>query len=253
MAGCTYVEPYAGGAGAGMALLVSGQVNKVVVNDLDPAVATFWRTLVNDPEWMMQRVATVELSVAEWKRQRSIYAAGMSGDPGELGFATFYLNRTNRSGVMNGGPIGGHDQSGTYKIDARFNRDALVERIRTIGLYKDRIEVSSMDGIKVISKYAKRKNTFIYADPPYFDKAGSLYLNAFTSKDHAALAKVLNAAAKQPWLLTYDLHPQVDELYAGRRRRTFTLNYSAHRVVKATEVAILSDSVTDIADGWPSV
>lgn len=250
LAGCTYVEPYAGGAGAGMGLLISGQVDRVVINDLDPAVYAFWATLISDPDRLISKIEDIELSVKEWRRQREVYLACDPTDIDALGFATFYLNRTNRSGVLNGGPIGGLDQSGNYKIDARFNRPQLAERVRVLGLYADQISLSSSDGRSVIKKYVHARNTFIYADPPYFEKAGSLYLNAFNEQDHKQLAETLNSCAKGSWLLTYDDMPQVHELYAKRRRRTFELHYSAHRVTKATEIAVLSDEIADISDGW---
>jgi DNA adenine methylase len=251
LAGCTYVEPYAGGAGAGLGLLVTGQVERVVINDLDPAIFAFWRMIAENPQGLIDRVKRVKLTVAEWKSQRTIYTAADSSDIEALGFATFYLNRTNHSGVLNGGPIGGLDQSGAYKIDARFNRPDLIERIRVLSLYADQIVVTREDGIKAIAKYGRRARTFIYADPPYFEKAGSLYLNAFEPNDHVALSKTLNKISNKPWLLTYDDVPRVHELYALRRRRTFELNYSAHRVAKATEIAVLSDTLADVGNGWP--
>jgi len=191
--------------------------------------------------------------VAEWRRQREIYLDQEGADLAARGFATFYLNRTNHSGVLNGGPIGGLDQTGKYKIDARFNRAELSERIRVLGLYAEKIEVCAEDGVSVIRRHGRRKNTFIYADPPYFEKAGSLYLNAFGAEDHERLAKALNKLASRPWLLTYDDVPQVHELYAGRRRRSFELHYSAHRVTAATEIAVFSDSVSEVATDWAKV
>lgn len=250
LAGCTYVEPYAGGVGAGLALLVTGQVERVVVNDFDPAIYAFWKTLVSDPDHLIEQIREVELSVAEWRRQRDVYLECSRDDTDALGFATFYLNRTNHSGVLNAGPIGGLDQSGAYKIDARFNRRELAERVRVLGLYADKITVSSWDGVRVIRKYGGRKNVFIYADPPYFEKAGSLYMNAFSPDDHERLAENLNARASSAWLLTYDDASRVHELYAARRRRTFNLHYSARRVTKATEIAVLSDGISDIGDAW---
>lgn len=249
LAGCTYVEPFAGGAGAGLNLLVTGQVSKVVINDLDPAISAFWTSLVTDPDAMIARIKKVPLTVKEWRRQKDIYSAG-DADTTSRGFATFYLNRTNRSGVLNGGPIGGLDQTGNYLIDARFNRESLAERVRTLGLFRDRITVTSLDGRAVARKHASRANTFVYVDPPYFEKAGSLYMNYFRADDHAALAKDLNAKAGGHWLLTYDAVPQVDDLYGSRRIRRFGLNYSAHRVTKAIEVAVLSDPLLDIGEGW---
>jgi len=253
LSGCTYVEPYAGGVGAGLGLLVTGQVERVVINDLDPAIYAFWATLVEDPEGLIEKIATAKLSVTEWRRQREIYLDQEGTDLAARGFATFYLNRTNHSGVLNGGPIGGLDQTGKYKIDARFNRAALSERIRVLGLYAERIEVCAEDGVSVIRRHGRKENTFIYADPPYFEKAGSLYLNAFGAEDHERLAKALNKLAGRPWLLTYDDVPQVHELYAERRRRSFKLHYSAHRVTAATEIAVFSDSVSEVATDWAQI
>jgi DNA adenine methylase len=243
----TYVEPYAGGAGAALALLVTGQVHRIVINDLDPAVFAFWTAVINEPGRFGEKIIKADLTVSEWSRQKEVYL-DKSADPFDLGFATFYLNRTNRSGVLNGGPIGGMDQSGNYKIDARFNRAALAERIRVIGLHSRRITVTNADGLKVIRKYARHPKAFIYADPPYFEKAGSLYLNSFTDGDHKKLADCLNSYADARWLLTYDNVLQVHELYSARRSLLFSLNYSAHRVIKAQEVMVLSDGLTTPPD-----
>jgi DNA adenine methylase len=250
LAGCTYVEPFAGGAGAGLGLLLTGQVEKIVINDLDPAIHAFWRTLVDEPEYLTRRIVRAKLDVDEWRKQKTIYDAADVNKTAALGYATFYLNRTNRSGVLNGGPIGGLDQTGNYKIDARFNRSDLIERINACAMYSRKITVTSQNGRDVIRKYAGKNDTFVYADPPYFDKAGTLYLNNFDAADHADLAKVLNAKSDAPWVLTYDAVPQVDELYPDRRRRRFELSYSAREVRKATEIVVLSDALRDVGPGW---
>lgn len=239
-----YVEPYAGGAGAALALLVSGQVERIAINDLDPAVFAFWNAVVTQPDEFTALVNSVELSVDEWERQREVYLTSARDNHLPLGFATFYLNRTNRSGVLNGGPIGGKDQTGNYKIDARFNREGLAERIRLIALHADRIAVTNEDGLRVIERYSDRDDAFIYADPPYFEKAGSLYLNAFQDSDHRALAGCLKGVQRAKWILTYDNVPQVAELYSDLRRRLFALNYSAHRVMKASEIMVFSTELS---------
>jgi DNA adenine methylase len=253
LSGCTYVEPYAGGAGAGLGLLVTGQVARVVINDLDPAIFSFWKLVATEPEVLMAKIRTAKLNVKEWAKQREAYLKADRNDYRALGYATFYLNRTSRSGVLNAGPIGGHDQTGNYKIDARFNRSDLSERVRILSLYAERIVVNSIDGKDLIKKYAARANTFIYADPPYFEKARGLYMNAFSLADHEALAAVLNSRAQRRWILTYDNSPQVAELYSGRRRHEFELYYSAHRARRAKEIVVLSDSLRDISLGWPQV
>jgi DNA adenine methylase len=239
----TYVEPYAGGAGAGVALLITGQIERLVINDLDPAIYSFWKTLTENPEGFAQKIEEVELTVAEWDRQKAIYARKDQDNYGNLGFATFFLNRTNRSGVLNGGIIGGRSQEGPFKIDARFPRKALIERIRLIGLYSDRITVRNTDGIEIIAEFATQPNTLIYADPPYFEKAGSLYMNSFRMENHELLASCLNANAQGNWVLTYDDVPDVHRLYSARKRTNIDLNYSAHRVKKATEIMVFADSI----------
>jgi DNA adenine methylase len=250
LAGCRYVEPYAGGAGAGLGLLITGQVAEVVINDLDPSIHAFWRTLTEKPDWLAAQVERIAIDVPQWRKQKRIYNAVDVSKPYQLGLATLYLNRTNRSGILNGGPIGGYDQTGNYKIDARFNRAELIDRIQLLGKYAEKITVLSEDGRSVISRYADRKGTFIYADPPYFEKAGRLYLNNFTADDHAHLAKMLNRKSSAAWLLTYDAVPQVAALYPERRQYEFGLRYSARKAREATEVVVLSDSLKDLQEGW---
>jgi DNA adenine methylase len=239
----TYVEPYAGGAGAALALLITGQVQHIVINDLDPAIYAFWWAVVNEPKAFSKLIDGAKLDIHEWARQKEIYLTTDRQDYMGLGFATFYLNRTNRSGALNGGVIGGVKQQGRYKIDARFNKPALVERVRLVGIHSKKITLLNIDGLDVIASYADRPKALIYADPPYFDRSGSLYLNSFTPDDHCKLAGVLNLRAKRNWLLTYDDVPQVHALYASRRRELISLNYSAHRVVKAQEVMVFSDAL----------
>lgn len=245
LSGCTYIEPYAGGVGAGLALLVTGEVSRLVVNDLDPHVASLWRALLQDPKEFRGRIESVPLNVGEWERQKSVFL-DLNSPEFDRGFASFYLNRTNRSGILNGGPIGGMDQTGNYKIDARFNRSDLSERVRLISLYRSRITVRSENGVDVAREMLADPSNFVYLDPPYFEKAGSLYLNSFKAEDHEQLARMLNSMPKSNWILTYDNVPRVGELYRERTSRQIGLNYSAHRVTRATEILVLSDAITDV-------
>lgn len=240
-----YVEPYAGGAGAALGLLMTGEVAKIAINDLSPAIYAFWQAVTQHSDDFIDRIKRVALTVDEWERQREIYQTADRSSYFDFGFAVFYLNRTNRSGALNGGPIGGKDQTGRYKIDARFNRGGLSERVRLVGLHRSAIALSNDDGIDTIKRYADDPAALIYADPPYFEKAGSLYMNYFTEGDHAALAECLNSLNKSRWILTYDDVPQVATLYADRRREYVSLNYSAHRVMKAQEIMIFADSIID--------
>lgn len=241
-----YVEPYAGGAGAGVALLKNGLVDRLVVNDLDPAVHAFWQSVVHQTDDFIQLIERTPLTIPEWLTQRETYRAADESDILALGFAFFYLNRTNRSGVLRGGVIGGLKQIGTYKIDARFNRRALIDRVRSIGNLKEQIVVSNTDGRAVILEVAEDKNTFMYIDPPYVKAGSQLYLNSFEHRDHAALAKVVNTVSDAHWLVTYDTSPLIEQLYAGKFQREYALNYSARYPGTADELMIASDEVSAV-------
>jgi len=244
----TYVEPFAGGAGAGLTLLIRGRVDKVVINDLDPAVYSFWSSVRNENHEFVQRIQSVPLTLDEWERQRAIYKAADSSDPFRLGFAFFYLNRTNRSGILHAGVIGGRSQTARDRIDARFPRAELVKRVQKIGQLADQIELTFTDGRKVVQQWAERPDTFLYVDPPYVQAGGSLYLNAFDHRDHTMLAAAMNQVAAERWLLTYDDAPLVRRLYEDRGVFDFELHYSAHRVGRARELLIASDPLRHFID-----
>lgn len=241
-----YVEPYAGGAGAGVALLRNRLVDHLVINDLDPAVHAFWHSVVHENDAFVRRVEVTPLTIPEWLEQREVYRAADESDPLALGFAFFYLNRTNRSGVLRGGVIGGLAQNGTYKIDARFNREMLAERIRAIGALSGQITVSNTDGRAVILAHANDANTFMYIDPPYVKAGSQLYLNSFEHRDHTALAKVVNDIRDAHWLMTYDTSPLIEHLYTGGFQRRYALNYSARYPGRADELMIAANGVAEV-------
>lgn len=239
-----YVEPYAGGVGAGIALLREGIVRRLVINDIDPAVFAFWKSVTERNKDFVEWVRTVPLTLEEWTCQRQVYRAEVV-DRFDLGRAFFYLNRTNRSGVLNAGVIGGKAQSGQYKIDARFNRDTLVERLLAIGELAESIEVSDLDGRSVILKYGTDDSAFMYIDPPYVRAGSQLYLNAFDARDHRALARIVADIPRADWLMTYDLAPVIERLYAGHFQAMLDLNYSARHPGRAQELVVASARVAE--------
>jgi DNA adenine methylase len=237
----TYVEPFAGGAGAALSLLLTERVAQVVINDLDPAIAAFWRAVVQSSDEMIDRVRTVGLNVNEWRRQKELHSSDSSSDL-DRGFATLFLNRTNRSGILRSGPIGGYDQSGKWKIGARFNRETLASRLSLIAKYRSRIILREQDGGEVISEFAPA-GAFLYVDPPYFEQGGELYLNSFSSLDHESLSARLHSERSGRWILTYDNVPKAIQLYGDLRHSEFDLRYSAHRSRNARELMVFSDGL----------
>ncbi len=238
-----YIEPYAGGVGAGIALLRRGIVEDLVINDIDPAVHAFWKSAVERNEQFINMVISTPLTIEEWQKQREVYRSRDESDLLRLGFAFFFLNRTNRSGILNAGVIGGQRQDGKYKIDARFNRATLVERLAAIGEFRDRITVSDLDGRTVIQRYAGDGQAFMYIDPPYVQAGSQLYLNAFDGRDHKALAAIVNAVDKANWLMTYDTAPLIESLYRDQFQCRLELTYSARYPGQAEELLVASPSV----------
>ena len=239
-----YAEPYAGGGGLALALLYGGYVSHIHLNDINPAIWCFWNAALEHNADFLRFIETTPVTIKEWEKQQQIYVEEDVTDPLALGFATFFLNRTNRSGIIKGaGMIGGKSQMGDYKIDCRFNRSELAEKIRRIGKYKNMISLYRYDAIDFFSKSTDfPTSTFFFIDPPYFIKGASLYTSFYKPHDHADVA----AAVKKlpfPWLVTYDNAPEISQLYQGCQHFSFNINYSLQVKRKGQELLITSDDI----------
>lgn len=237
--GGTYIEPFAGGAGIALELLFNNVVSHIVINDYDKAVASFWKAVLNENDRFIEQIMNIPVSIEEWERQKEILKASTKYSF-ELGFATFFLNRTNRSGIINGGPIGGKKQAGEWKLDVRFNRDALAERVEAIGKRKSDITVYNKDVNSLIDKYAPQfgEKTLIYFDPPYFEKGKQLYMNYFSLEDHKRIEELIREKVNCLWMITYDNAPEIVRIYDGYEIRQFDLNYSVAKKRVASELII---------------
>ncbi len=239
----TYIEPFAGGAGVALSLLIEGTVNNIVINDYDKAIYSFWRALKESPYDLISLIENTPLTIDEWKHQKDIYCTQNKKYSVELGFAAFYLNRTNRSGILSAGPIGGYGQTGNYSMDARFNRKALVDRIQEIVKHRSQIMVYNKEircFIKdIIPKY--QANGFVYFDPPYYENGQRLYKNFFSPTDHASIANSIIAGVNCPWIITYDDVHELREIYSNYIQRQYNLNYSAANKGKGAEIIIFKD------------
>lgn len=223
-----YAEPYCGGGGAALNLLVSGQVSEVYLNDIDLAVYSFWRFCISDTENLCDRIMHVPLSIAEWEKQKRILLRPSRSSSLDLAFATLFLNRVNRSGILRGGVIGGRAQDGTWRMGARFNRSGLAAKVRLVGAYRNQINVSRYDALTFLRR-ANRKNgpLFVYLDPPYVAQGRCLYRNHYNEHDHRAIAKMLQCDLAHPWVVSYDLCPLIQQLYDRVPSLTYSLIYSA--------------------------
>ena len=202
-----YVEPYAGGAGAALNLLYGEHVQRIILNDADPCIYAFWDTILNRTRAFISLLRKTPVTIEEWKHQKFIYNHYKRYSLLRTGFACFYLNRCNRSGIIvNAGPIGGIKQNGKWKIDARFNKDELIRRIKRIAFYRDRIEFHCLDAKEFVKTIVRNSNTLdrilVYFDPPYYSKGSELYLNYYKPEDHEDLAEFLRKEDSFKWLMS---------------------------------------------------
>ena len=243
MEGCTYVEPFAGGAGLALRLLFQDIVSEVIINDIDPSIYSFWHCVLNRTDEICDLVLNTPVSVEEWNIQKEIWQNNGNGDLLTFGFSTLFLNRTNISGILKGGMIGGYDQTGLYKINARYNKQIIINKIRKISEYRDRIRVYNLDVIDLIEGILPLfQNSFVYFDPPYVKKGSSLYVNFYTSKDHIRLAEIINHY-NGAWMVTYDDCPLIRNLYKDRRQYIIPINYSAGATKRTHEISIFCDEI----------
>lgn len=212
--GTSYAEPYAGGAGLALHLLLEGYVQKIYINDLDPYIYLFWKAVLNRTDEFCDWINDVPVNLETWKYYKETYKKGIEADEFEIAKTTFYLNRTNISGVLDAGPIGGLRQTAKFKIDARFNKEDLINKIRVIASRKQDIVLSNYDGIDFIKRInKKRTNIFIYLDPPYVEKGHFLYMNCFKEADHIQLSRFV-PKIKKHWMVSYDMNDLILKHYS---------------------------------------
>lgn len=237
ISGGWYAEPYCGGAGVALHLLLDRYVRRIFINDIDPAIFAFWDSLLRFPGEVIERVRTVPLTIDEWDRQKAVLATPSSADQIDLGFAAFFVNRTSRSGILSGGAIGGRNQAGKWKLDARFHRENLAKRINLIAQHASRIVVTNLDAMDFLDALTAEGQGLVYLDPPYLEKAGNLYENSYSKDDHLNVAKRIQKL-QGPWVVTYDDSEEISGYYdwaeGGRFEIYYTANHRSSRL--ATEL-----------------
>jgi DNA adenine methylase len=241
--GCAYFEPYAGGAGAALGLLRNGVVDRIHINDADLRIYSFWRAALVENQRFVSEIFSVPLTIEEWYKQREVCLRPETYSEFEIGFAAFYMNRCNRSGVLSGaGPIGGYEQSGKWKLGVRFNREALAERLLALVRMSEKIQVTNLDAIAFLkSKLPSglgRSNAFVYLDPPYVDNGQRLYLNSYSRGDHAMVSKYLDAQSILPWVMSYDDTELIRLLYSRHRVDYLPIRYSLQNKRSTKELFI---------------
>ena len=238
----TYVEPFAGGAAVAVGLLLEGDIDAAVIGEADPAIAAFWRAAINHPDQFADRISECAVTIDTWHEQADILSQGPTGNDLTLGFAAFFLNRTNYSGVIRARPIGGLNQDGRWPLDCRFNKPNLLKRLGAIAGLAGRLNVHECDAIDLLTHIGAHTegSAFVYADPPYLTKSLDLYMNTMTYTSHQELARTLQSSSTC-WMVSYDTDERVaNELYPEARILRFGLRHSAGRAHRGQELMAFS-------------
>ncbi|MBJ8470438.1 DNA adenine methylase [Acinetobacter pittii] len=242
-----YLEPYAGGAAVALDLLFSGYCKNIHINDIDKAIYNFWLSVTQDTESFLKKLHDTPISMEEWFKQKDILAKPNDYSELEHGFAAFFLNRTNRSGILKGGVIGGKNQDGNYKLDARFNKENLTKRIERVGKFSSQIKVYNQDALELLSQVDNLlpENSLIYLDPPYYVKGQGLYRNFYVHENHVEIRNALDEVHLK-WIVSYDNCQEIKDIYKGYRQNDYDLNYSAYYKMKGSEVMIYCDTIKPV-------
>lgn len=241
---CSYCEPYAGGAGLAIKLLTHGFVKNISLNDIDPGIYAFWKSVLRNSDNFCELIEQTPITVEEWHRQKAIWQKCDITNLLQLGFAAYFLNRTSRSGIIeNAGPIGGYKQDGIWKIDARFTKEKQILNIKYLSAFKEQIEIHNEDALSYIRRRLTKKKSLVYLDPPYYVKGSKLYKNFYEHTDHEKIANLLRRNMDKQWVLSYDDVPQIRNLYPDFTPITYALNYSAGKKTIGHEVIYMSNCV----------
>jgi DNA adenine methylase len=241
LAGCKLVEPYAGSAAVTLALVSEGICSEALIVERDPLMYSFWQVAFSNPEALIKKIQEADVSLKTWHELRVLLDCEQPDDGSivEMAFAALFFNRTNFSGVLHTGPIGGQEQSSDYKIDCRFNRTDLVSKIESLAGLREKIEVRFGDAIDIIKENKRRVAPFFYIDPPYFVQGRKLYRHHYKLRDHVALSKAL-ISAKFKWMLSYDNHEVIQSLYSDFTQVEKSFQYST-RVSKSENELLITN------------
>ena len=251
-----YCEPFSGGAGVAIELLLNNKVHGIILNDFDIGIYSIWKAILDDTNAFIKLIQDTPITMEEWHKQKEIHSKKRFDKiySLELAFSTYFLNRTNRSGIVLGGPIGGYSQEAKDKIDCRFIKAKLISKIQAIADRKDAIKLFNLDASALIEDVLKKQSNeklFTFFDPPYYKQGQSLYTNFFVDHDHEFLAHNIKSMEDYYWITTYDYNQRIAEIYQDVTKKEYYLRYSANRVRKEKEY-LFHNEKTKVAS-WDKV
>ena len=242
-----YIEPYAGGAAVALYLLMESKVSKITINDFDRSIYAFWYLVLKDTKKLCNLIEETDITIENWQKAKEIQKNKKKSTLLELGFSTFFLNRTNISGIINAGVIGGIEQKGEYKMNCRFNKKDLINRIKKIAEYKKNITIYNLNATELIKKIQKKEShsqIIFYFDPPYYLKGSSLYVNYYNHADHKEIAKMIKKIKKSKWIISYDNTSQIQKIYSWVNKKIeYSVSHTARETKTGEEVLFFSKNL----------
>ncbi len=245
-----YIEPYAGGASVALYLLLENKVAEITINDFDRSIYAFWHAVVKESKELCRLIEETPINLESWEKAKEVQRNKARAELLDLGFSTFFLNRTNISGILNAGLIGGRAQQGRYRMDCRFNKESLIDKIKLIARNRKRIHVCNLDALDLIEKIqSKSKNedrSIFYFDPPYYLKGQSLYINYYRHEDHQKVSDAIRRINNIHWIVSYDNTPEIKEIYRWVKQysqKEYSLLHTARHTRKGEEILFTSDSL----------
>ena len=246
-----YIEPYAGGASVALYLLIENKVKEITINDIDRSIYAFWHSVLYKTDELCQLIENTPINIEVWERQKTVQKEKKYTNLFSLGFSTLFLNRTNISGIINGGVIGGKKQNGNYKMDCRFNKYEIIRRIKLISSYRKFIHIHNKDAIDLVKEMKSKnnlKNAIIYFDPPYFLKGPSLYMNAYDKEEHIKVSKMIRGLRNVHWIVSYDDVDEINKMYSWvKNKLSINLVYTAHKIKRGYEILFFSDTFSNLS------
>ena len=242
-----YCEPFSGGSGVSMELLLTNKVDSIILNDLDPSIYSIWYAILQDTEKLINAIQYIPITMDQWYIQKETYTK-LRNIPKynfNLALSTLFLNRTNRGGIITGGPIGGYSQKSKYALDCRFNKSGIIKKIISIAEQRHRIHLYMLDAKDLINDVllsTSPNRLFTFFDPPYYQQGQALYKNAFKHDDHVSLAQAIRSMNEYKWLTTYDECPEIQSIYSDYHLYTYKLRYSINQFRNANEYLFVSPS-----------
>lgn len=225
-------EPFAGGAIIGLTAAFEGLANKVTLVELDPDVASVWRTILGrGGQSLAERIASFKPTADSVKRILNSKPSSVK----DRAFATILRNRVQRGGILApGAGLMKYGENGKG-LTSRWYPATLQKRILDILRLRDRIRFIQGDGLTYIEKSLHRRKVTLFIDPPYTIAGRRLYRHS--DIDHEKLFALAKRLAGD-FLMTYDDSSEIRQLIVRFRFDCETVAMKNTHNTRMTELLI---------------